>query len=181
MQPVSRIRVWAALFGLLGACSSGGAEDDGAPSAEVTLAEGKLRYCRSECERFAECSIGDASICTEGCVSNWNPIGLRGEALLEIAKCAKSMPCERFAEEAPAAECFAAASATVPLTEGILDYCETMSKKEFSCAHWWEVADCVGQVGLWSDDVLLDVQSTCASVACEDLEGCYDDTYGKYQ
>lgn len=175
-----RPRVWVALIVTLSACSSGGSGDDGGATG-LSSEQAKLGFCADMCERFEGCALGDAASCQQNCASDWNPIGLRSEVLVQAGECTKSLACESFGEDDPSAACFDAVSDALPLSDAVLDYCEKISANDFRCNIWWPVEDCTKTVGIWRDEVLSDVKSTCLGVACPDLEDCYESVFDEYR
>lgn len=132
-----------------------------------SYANGLAALCDGLHEGFRRCGLPGA----ESSYCGYDPQGFRGSALAAVGACLRTEDCAQLGTDQPGEACFAEVRSTLPLSEGVIDYCESAATAYFRCNIWWEVEDCTQQVGLWSDDVLA-LAMTCHDHTCDTLETC---------
>jgi hypothetical protein len=161
----------AALAGV-GGCSSA----DPSPYGEAVHA-----YCEGLCRGFGRCGLTGSS-CEVRCNSDPDayPSGLRVDAARPLGECLSREDCSVLAGQHTLAPCFDQLSQTLPLTQALVDYCESAALNYYECDSFGSVDDCASQMILWADKVLTDAL-LCHMRPCDEMRDCEDATFGAYQ
>lgn len=165
-----RFAVGAALCGLV-ACSSGGSDDgDASASTAGDYETGRRAECQGLCDGYRRCGFAD-SACDDGCLSDFHPLGARGNFLAAVGKCLRDEDCDTLLTDDPSSACVDEVSAAEPLREAVVNYCESAGRNYFRCNIWLSLEDCANRVGAWEDDVLR-AATMCLPKACDEQTSC---------
>ena len=170
-----RISILSCLV-LLGACSSGSADDPAADAMpDVGYEQGRQTECHGLCAGYEHCGFM-APTCDADCLDGYNPVGVRGSVLEAIGACMQDDDCDSLGSDDPSAACFARVEAAEPLRQAVVDYCESATLAWFRCDSWWPVEECATSMSIWQDDVLEHARS-CHPKSCQDLDTCEDQIF----
>ncbi len=154
--------------------SSGG---DGNKNTSSTSSEGKDDVCDTFCDELEACDGVVIEECVDSCTGN-KTTSVAGQNA--INECFDASVCEELSEEAllPGLICLVGEVSDIDLSEEAEEFCDDSVDTINRCLESEPdpeagFGSCETLIGLASDELLEDVND-CASLPCDEVEGCLE-------